>query len=304
MGVCVSENSELEIVLDLGSGAAPWSQSNVLVDRFYVDPTGERSGAPIYKDSRPLIIADGERLPFKDGSVQYIFCRHVVEHATDAAKFLEEISRVGQAGYLECPNPLLERVLNQLQHRWYLVLRDERLLVCEKNEENNLTTELDKVFFELLNEHYLIRNYWDLFTVQLHWKDHFAVELQDSMTEILGCSVTVEEIRKRIRAQRLSILLKGIQDVIANTVVNRLRRTFKWPVVSTLHRTYKWVKLGRKPSLAKRSISVKDLYPVFCCPHDHSDLSVTDEYLVCDACNRQYPLFDGGVNFCPEDNIV
>jgi len=289
------------VYLDLGSGASPWSGANVLLDRFYTDPTGERSGAPIYKDSRPLIIAAGEMLPFKEKSIEYIFTRHVVEHADDVPAFLAEIRRVGKAGYLECPNPTLERVLDQEQHRWYLALENNRLHVCRKHKANNLTTDYDKFLFELLSNHYLIRNYWDLFTVQLHWKDDFEFELHEEFDNLLKLPISLEELGSRIEANRFRVMLKALRDIVSRKMVDGLRKYFGVPGISHLHSFYRWLRLGRKPGAINKHLSIDDLLPILCCPHDRGELRMENEAMVCQMCHREYPLFPGGVNFCPED---
>ena len=104
------------LVLEIGSGSSPWERSDVLLDRFYVDDTGQRGGNDLYLDQRPMIVASGEKLPFRDKSFDFIYCNHVIEHALDIGAMLDEMSRVAKAGYLECPNPALEKILDQDQH--------------------------------------------------------------------------------------------------------------------------------------------------------------------------------------------
>jgi SAM-dependent methyltransferase len=42
----------------------------------------------------PLVAANGEQLPFKDGAFEIVLCDNVVDHAKDPAKIVSEITRV------------------------------------------------------------------------------------------------------------------------------------------------------------------------------------------------------------------
>jgi len=49
-----------------------------------------------------FVIADGRRLPFRSGSIDYVFCDQVIEHVPkkDRAVFAGEIERVAAKGYV------------------------------------------------------------------------------------------------------------------------------------------------------------------------------------------------------------
>src|SRR3989442_10970561 len=73
------------LVLEVGSGATPHPRTDVVVDKYVVDAF-ERDGA--WMDlSRPLVVADGQRLPFADRSFAYTLALHLLEHATDPIAF-------------------------------------------------------------------------------------------------------------------------------------------------------------------------------------------------------------------------
>jgi SAM-dependent methyltransferase len=81
---------EQELVLEIGSGDRPNPRSDVLLDR-YIDDNTERGGN--LKIDRPLIVADAEQLPFKDGAFDYIVCFHILEHMPDPARLVREPDR-------------------------------------------------------------------------------------------------------------------------------------------------------------------------------------------------------------------
>ena len=47
-------------------------------------------------------------LPYKDKEFDFIYCRHVVEDLYNPFLLLQEMNRVGKAGYIETPSPLVE----------------------------------------------------------------------------------------------------------------------------------------------------------------------------------------------------
>ncbi len=79
--------------INLGSGNRPMSNL-INVDRD--------------KGCKPDVIADfNEKLPFKDNSVEYVYCSHVIEHVEDIFHFMHEIWRVcvhGAEIHLIAPN--------------------------------------------------------------------------------------------------------------------------------------------------------------------------------------------------------
>lgn len=102
------------VVVDVGCGQGDFAASQGLAGRFdqvYLldaDPqviTGLKGTFP-----GALVYRAPDRLPFEDGSVDYLHCSHLIEHLTFAAlhRFLEEMDRVLKpAGHLVISSPLL-----------------------------------------------------------------------------------------------------------------------------------------------------------------------------------------------------
>src|SRR6266568_7871058 len=84
--------------------------------------------------SRPLIVADGERLPFADRSVAYAIALHVLEHATDPRAFAEELARVAPAGFAQVPTREAELTFGWPYHPW-LIDRDGDTLIFVPRED-------------------------------------------------------------------------------------------------------------------------------------------------------------------------
>ena len=102
-------------VLEIGSGNHPYYRSDILCDK-YLDDSSQR-GSELIID-RPLIIADGQYLPFANHSFDYAICRHVVEHVEDPKLLFHELTRVARAGYFEIPSEISEKVYGWGFHHW------------------------------------------------------------------------------------------------------------------------------------------------------------------------------------------
>jgi SAM-dependent methyltransferase len=117
------------LVLEVGSGASPYFRANVLCDAY--EETQERFYAHLVHD-RPTILAFGERLPFRDGSFDFVIASHVLEHSAEPEKFLSEIQRVGKAGYIEVPDAFMERLTHYGFHRLEISDIDNQLIIRKK----------------------------------------------------------------------------------------------------------------------------------------------------------------------------
>lgn len=118
------------LVIDLGGGHDPYPRSDAVVDKYVADDY-ERGGA-IVRD-RPLIVADGEALPFRDASVAYLITAHVLEHARDPERFAEEMTRIAEAGFVQVPTSLGERTMGWDFHPWLVDREGDRLVFTPKN---------------------------------------------------------------------------------------------------------------------------------------------------------------------------
>lgn len=82
-----------------------------------------------------------DRLPFEDGSVNFVYCRHTIEDLAQPKHLLSEIKRIALNGYIETPSPMAELTrgvdaygthLGYLHHRWVCWTEQERLMVLAK----------------------------------------------------------------------------------------------------------------------------------------------------------------------------
>ncbi len=282
----MSHLSSNALVLEIGSGGSPKPRADVLVDRFYIDDLGHRSGQEIYKDKRPLIIADGERLPFADKSFDYVYCVHVIEHVDNPAAFLKEMSRVAKAGYLECPNPALERVLDVPQHQWYITNSNGKLLIHPKTKDSTITGYFDKLYFHALSDHFIIRHYRDLFTVRLEWTDRIEYEMCPQIESVLLEPISEQLLEERTKKQKIGTLALALKDALKDVVLDKVMGN------KTLLEGYRSFRRKQRAILNAR-VTLADLEPLLCCPYDREKLTKTKTTYDCHHCGREYLIKDG-----------
>lgn len=79
-----------------------------------------------------------DRLPYTDGAVDFLYCRHTLEDLSDPEHLLREIARVAKAGYIEFPSVLAETARRvdaggelwrgYIHHRWFVWVSQARQL--------------------------------------------------------------------------------------------------------------------------------------------------------------------------------
>ena len=87
-------------VLEIGPGAVPFSAATVFVD-WQIFP------ALADKEVHALDI-NVDRLPVPDQSFDFVYCRHTLEDIYNPFWVCREMARVGRAGYVETPSPIVE----------------------------------------------------------------------------------------------------------------------------------------------------------------------------------------------------
>jgi hypothetical protein len=157
-----------DLVLEVGSGGNPYPRANVLLDAY--ENTRERFWVPLTAD-RPTVIGFAENLPFKDKSFDFIISAHVLEHSKDPSRFLEELQRVGKAGYIEVPDAIFERLNPYRDHRLEITSRNGGLLITKKMAwihdehlvelyENKLKAHFVKILMPKKPFDFHVRYYW------------------------------------------------------------------------------------------------------------------------------------------------
>ncbi|RPE08357.1 SAM-dependent methyltransferase [Chitinophaga lutea] len=166
-------------VLEVGGGHNPHPRSNVVVDK-YDDNNYHRSGDILVRKNQQFMVADGERLPFRDHEFDYVICNQVLEHVPDPAAFLREQFRVAKRGYIETPSLIGEFLFPKASHKWVLLEVDNKLVLVEKAKLHFSQPHFDfgELFLTQLPKSsigYRILEYThpDLHTVRIEWEGGF-----------------------------------------------------------------------------------------------------------------------------------
>lgn len=101
-------------VLDVGSGGRPHLDATHLCDAH--EENLERGG-DLVKDGRPFVYARIENMPFKSGTIDYLYAVHVLKHTDTPYAALSELTRLRTRGYIETPTPFVERLYGWKNHR-------------------------------------------------------------------------------------------------------------------------------------------------------------------------------------------
>ena len=197
-------------VLDIGAGHNPFYGVTHVVE---IDLTeGRQRGGKkllIPKLSK-LIVGNIEGLPFLNGTFDFVYASHVIEHVRSPCLACREIIRVGEAGYIETPSPFLEQGLalhateatENSFHKWFVFTLNGNLLVFEPKNLKTVSEfcscsdgQFMKEFYECVEfaeaQHCFRRK---AKSTIFFWKSSFHVEVRDRTTdcrkEKRGCRFT------------------------------------------------------------------------------------------------------------------
>lgn len=247
------------LVLEIGSGANPHPMSDILVEKFL---SNEHRYENCVAD-RPLILSDGCKMPFRDKAFDYIIAFHVLEHIKNPTAFLNEIQRVGKAGYIETPSVMFD-ILDPYEVHVLQVAEDEHGLSIRKR------TGPKSDFF--INDLDLIRKspewrklFYDnpsLFHVCYHWIDKIFFKVVNPEQSLDWSNDTDNSICDN-------------SSIEQKTRLSSLRS-----IVLRLIRNWNVFKKSRKINLSS----------LFVCPECKGNLIIKDDNAFCSACDLKYSL--------------
>jgi SAM-dependent methyltransferase/uncharacterized protein YbaR (Trm112 family) len=262
-----------DLVLDVGSGHSPNPRSDILCDRYIEDDT-ERGGS--IRVDRPLIVADGHNLPFKDKAFDYVIASHIIEHMDDPARFCSELARVAKRGFIASPTELAEHMFYWSFHKWYVNKLGNRLVLHPKVNVPNIFGDLFDYFYEY-NPWFarFHRSVPDLFWMEYEWDGVIQIEIRDTSP----LNLDDPRVLKRMAIPRES-------------PVTSLKRTAVTLADEFLPRAAK--NLITKARRQKRSPARKvNLESILACPACGGDVKVLRDAVKCVRCSRVYPIERG-----------
>jgi hypothetical protein len=181
------------LVLEIGGGQAPHPRADVVVDKYVAD-SFERAGEARLDVSKPLVVADGHRLPFADRSAAYALAIHVLEHATDPVKFAGELARVAPAGFVQTPTAEAELTFGWPFHPWLIELSGNTLLFTPKGDRRAVYGER---FHQSFAESPLMRLWWSAHRSRWHqsieWRERLDVQVDGAGAPEQSAELDVEQ---------------------------------------------------------------------------------------------------------------
>jgi ubiquinone/menaquinone biosynthesis C-methylase UbiE len=147
-----------------------------LVDAY--EETQERHWDSLVHD-RPTVLANGEKIPFKDNAFDFVNAAHVLEHTSDPASFLSELQRVARAGYIETPDAFMERINPYKDHRLEVTVRNNALVIRKKSKwvADAELVEMYEQRAKLQVTLNLIPKYPEDFHMRYYWNDKIDYEV-------------------------------------------------------------------------------------------------------------------------------
>jgi SAM-dependent methyltransferase len=259
------------LVLDVGSGGTPYPRSDVLIDRL--EGAEHRCGQPMLID-RPTVFGDATKLPFKDKSFDYVIASHILEHMADPAKFLNEIQRVGKAGYIETPNFLYER-LNPFEIHCLEIASVNGVLHIHKKSQHIEDAFLGGLKF--LESNLSWKNLFfrrpEMFHVRYYWSGKIDYKIYNPLTSA-----------------------DWIEDVVQKSNSNEATGNY-------LKRDYRWRRFGLfllgKFEAVRRNRRLKDFHieSVLACPECKGELHKKNTFYCCEICDLLWAA-NPHPNFC------
>lgn len=257
------------LVLDVGSGGTPYPRSDVLLDRL----TGadHRCGDSMMID-RVAVFGDAQKMPFKNKSFDFIVASHILEHMAEPEKFLNELQRVGKAGYIETPNAIFERLRPYNIHCLEVMKVDGVLHIHKKSKpvEDSFLGVLEfldrdskwsHLFFERL----------DLFHVRLFWDEKIPFQINNpdvscDWIEAINNESDIGEDKQSYLSYEKGWRKSGLS--VLNFLYSMQRR---------------------------KRLKQFDILDILCCPNCLGELTRLNDLIICNTCTVEYDFVPDGI---------
>jgi uncharacterized protein YbaR (Trm112 family) len=267
-----------DLVLEIGSGHNPHPRADILCDRYLYENT-QRQRMAIRCD-RPLVVADGQKLPFADRTFDFVICSQILEHMPDPIKFAQEVSRVSKAGLIIVPHALRERIFGWEYHRWYFYEDDGIIFTIPKNPDE--LSPFSHFMHRLFNNSPTFRRHLKPHERRLNiyyfWKDTIQIQ-RSKRTKLKFLKETDEDVKKILsdiqfsKIQDGAFLVEEYQKRAARKL-DKLKRHKAWNETLKLNPDF----------------GTKKLLQILVCPICNNKLLKVGNKLECKTAKHSYPL--------------
>ena len=252
-----------DLVLDVGCGGNPHPRADVLCDKFIED---SQRPSTLRVDDRPFILADAEKLPFRDKSFDFVVSRHIIEHIREPERFLNESMRISRkGGLITAPSSTWEKFFPFRYHLWLIKVENNQLVFVRKEREI-FDEELSQFFHTYRGPlRYIVDQIW----TQLH-RDALEVRF-----------LWQNKIRYQIhRANNIT------QEKKKNNPVQGIKG---FPKVKINYRSFLLTRL-RRALYGRRKFNYETL---LVCPFCKSNLKKKSKSFYCVNCHYHFPIIKG-----------
>lgn len=194
-------------VLEVGSGNRPRRRSDILCDRFIDDNVQRARQEMIRIDKRPFVVADGETLPFKNKSFDYVIASHILEHVDNPERFVAKLMRVANAGYIETPSELGEKLFGWSFHKWIVRLENDGIVLRRRISESPFGDYFYRFDEENLLSAKAIDSRFDDFYVRYEWEGTIKLRIESDETPSVKLSDKKFQVESYTRTTRTMIAL-------------------------------------------------------------------------------------------------
>jgi SAM-dependent methyltransferase len=211
-------------VLEVGSGNRPRRRSNVLCDKFIADNTERSGGDDIVIDRRPFVIADGHALPFKDKSFDYVIASHILEHADEPEKFVNELMRVAKRGYIETPSELGEKIFGWSFHRWIVHCENDTIVLRTRTNDSPFGDYFHKQYATDLEFAEFVDRHFSDFYVQMEWEDSIKIRRDSDTSPAVQFNRDMTPIQTRRQSKLWALALLSPLTSLLLKIIRTFRK--------------------------------------------------------------------------------
>lgn len=242
-----------DLVLDVGSGDNPHVRADVLCDASLSD-SDERSGKfDLIIDGRPFVFADACKLPFQNKAFDFVLCRHLLEHINNPTELLDELVRVGKAGYIETPSSLMEKLYGWDFHCQLIDCQNDILIIRPKTQDERygiLPVEIKKD----PNWEKMIKKKNHVFSVSYFWINRIQYRTEGIFSEVL----------------------EKKSEIITSIPKRSLGRNLRW-----------WITNAVRFFVARPQFKIAQ---ILACPDCHVELKFGATQVICPKCKKYYSV--------------
>jgi len=144
-----------EKVLDVGAGESPLKFATHVIDYMDYDKRGVSQGVSADQDKftkETWNSSDFYQMPwnYPDKFFDFVNCVQTLEDIRDPISVCREMIRVGNAGFIQCPNIISELNENFWHHRWFVRNYNGKLQFLHKSYGITMSDEIKKILKELM----------------------------------------------------------------------------------------------------------------------------------------------------------